>query len=175
MVAVDVTVPPALVWYSIVLLMSLLSHQRLLGLRFGFPDPNGYPSTWQSIKAHPSRLSGLAPALRVVCNDKMGRKDAGREPKHGCIVLLPTCLFQKGIPVVVRGGIVSVVVCTVRWRAVDVRVLPALLVVVTVAVQTTAGEVVYGGRVRVVVPETWNGGQMILHGVAHVTVGLPWL
>lgn len=155
--------------------MSLLSHQRLLGLRFGFPDPNGYPSTWQSIKAHPSRLSGLAPALRVVCNDKMGRKDAGREPKHGCIVLLPTCLFQKGIPVVVRGGIVSVVVCTVRWRAVDVRVLPALLVVVTVAVQTTAGEVVYGGRVRVVVPETWNGGQMILHGVAHVTVGLPWL
>lgn len=84
-------------------------------------------------------------------------------------------LVPKGILIVVRGGMVSVVVCTVRWRDVDVRVLPALLVIVTVTVQTTAGEVVYGGKVMVVVPGTWNGGQMILHGVAHVTVGLPWL
>ena len=66
--------------------------------------------------------------------------------------LTVTLTFQKSMRSVVRGGIVRVVFCVVRSNETDVEILPSC-VMTSEVYQATSSDVVYSGKVTVVVLE----------------------
>ena len=73
-------------------------------------------------------------------------------------------IFQRSILSVVTGGMVSMVVSVVRSYPVEVDTAPLASVVVWYVAHATSRDVVYSGKVMVVVLDNVNGGSIYRQG-----------
>lgn len=104
----------------------------------------------------PDLLSGLRSLVMMIGGGKMLQVN----PTSVELVPFSSGLFQKSIAVVVNGGIVMVVVCTILEIDDNVVFSLSSLVMTVVSVQATSSDVVMSGNVTVVGSGSIKGGMI---------------